>query len=91
MSSQQVSINFMVREKNISMLWLMAPAAMPVLLPAFGEGADIKDLNGLYNVKDIVSSIDGLFLTGSPSNISRIISMVQPMKRELWKIPSEIA
>ena len=44
-------------------------AAIPVLLPAFGEGTDIKDLNGLYNVRDIVSSIDGLFLTGSPSNI----------------------
>ena len=43
--------------------------AMPVLLPAFGEGTDMRDLNALYNVQDIVSGLDGLFLTGSPSNI----------------------
>lgn len=43
--------------------------AMPVLLPAFGEGTDMRDLNALYNVRDIVSGLDGLFLTGSPSNI----------------------
>ena len=43
--------------------------AMPVLLPAFGEGIDMRDLSALYNVRDIVSGLDGLFLTGSPSNI----------------------
>lgn len=43
--------------------------AMPVLLPAFGEGTDITDLNSLFTVGDIVGHIDGLFLTGSPSNI----------------------
>ena len=44
-------------------------SAMPILLPAFGEGTDIRDLNSLYDVKNIVSRLDGLFLTGSPSNI----------------------
>ncbi|MBT5796126.1 MAG: C26 family cysteine hydrolase domain-containing family, partial [Porticoccaceae bacterium] len=43
--------------------------AIPMLLPAFGEGTDITDLNTLYTVEDLVSQLDGLFLTGSPSNI----------------------
>ena len=43
--------------------------AIPILLPAFGEGTDIRDLGALFAVKDIVSRLDGLFLTGSPSNI----------------------
>jgi len=43
--------------------------AMPVLLPVFGNGEDLKDLATLYSVDDIVDRIDGLFLTGSPSNV----------------------
>ncbi len=43
--------------------------AIPMLLPAFGEGTDITDLNTLYTVEDLVRQLDGLFLTGSPSNI----------------------
>ncbi|MDG0968333.1 MAG: gamma-glutamyl-gamma-aminobutyrate hydrolase family protein [Porticoccaceae bacterium] len=42
---------------------------MPMLLPAFGDGKDIRDLNKIYSVQNIVSSLSGLFLTGSPSNI----------------------
>lgn len=43
--------------------------ALPMLLPTFGDGKDIADLGDLYQVEDIVSRIDGLFLPGSPSNI----------------------
>ena len=43
--------------------------AMPFLIPAFGDGKDIRDLSSLYSVEDIVSRLDGLFLPGSPSNI----------------------
>lgn len=43
--------------------------ALPILLPAFGDGSDISNLGALYSVKDIVRKLDGLFLTGSPSNI----------------------
>jgi putative glutamine amidotransferase len=43
--------------------------ALPMLLPTFGDGKDINDLGALYQVEDIVSRIDGLFLPGSPSNI----------------------
>lgn len=43
--------------------------AMPMLLPAFGEGGDLRDLAELYDVEQILDRIDGLFLTGSPSNI----------------------
>jgi putative glutamine amidotransferase len=60
--------------------------AMPVLLPAFGEGTDMRDLNALYNVQDIVSGLDGLFLTGSPSTILMDLNT----RRVRWKILSEI-
>lgn len=43
--------------------------AMPILLPAFGDGEDITDLESLYDCDAITDFIDGLFLTGSPSNI----------------------
>jgi putative glutamine amidotransferase len=43
--------------------------AIPLLLPAFGNGNDIVDLGGLYDVASLVNELDGLFLTGSPSNI----------------------
>lgn len=44
-------------------------SVIPMLLPAFGNGTDITDLNTLYAIEDLVSQFDGLFLTGSPSNI----------------------
>ena len=43
--------------------------AIPLLLPAFGDGNDITDLGKIYDVSSLVSQLDGLFLTGSPSNI----------------------
>ncbi len=43
--------------------------AMPLLLPAFGDSDDLKDLSTLYSADEIAERIDGLYLTGSPSNV----------------------
>jgi len=43
--------------------------AMPIGLPAFGGSVDLIDLSTLYGTDEIVERIDGLFLTGSPSNV----------------------
>ena len=57
-----------VGEKYINAL-AHGAGVMPVLLPAFGEGEDLKPLEQLYSVDDLLDQLDGLFLTGSPSNI----------------------
>ena len=44
-------------------------AALPVLIPAFGEGQDLHPMVGHVDIEDLVSRLDGLFLTGSPSNV----------------------
>lgn len=49
----------MVGEKYISAI-LDGAGALPVLLPALGPDLDLDDL---------LSNLDGLFLTGSPSNV----------------------
>ncbi len=43
--------------------------ALPVLIPAFGEGQDLHPLVGHIDVEDLVARLDGLFLPGSPSNV----------------------
>ena len=43
--------------------------AIPILLPSFGNGYDIVDLEIVYGCDSIVDIVDGIFLTGSPSNI----------------------
>lgn len=43
--------------------------AFPVLIPAFGEGRDLTALNARYDLGAVVERLDGLFVTGSPSNV----------------------
>ena len=41
----------------------------PVLIPAFGEGRDLAALSGHFDLGAVIERLDGLFLTGSPSNV----------------------
>ncbi len=41
----------------------------PVLIPAFGEGRDLAALDRRYSLDAVIERLDGLFLTGSPSNV----------------------
>jgi len=43
--------------------------AIPILLPSFGNGNDIVDLETVYDCDSITDIVDGIFLTGSPTNI----------------------
>ena len=43
--------------------------AFPVLIPAFGEGRDLASLSDKFDLDAVVERLDGLFLTGSPSNV----------------------
>ena len=43
--------------------------AIPILLPSFGDGNDIVDLETVYDCDSIADIVDGIFLTGSPTNI----------------------
>ena len=43
--------------------------AFPVLIPAFGEGRDLARLDEKYDLHAVIERLDGLFLTGSPSNV----------------------
>jgi len=43
--------------------------AIPFFIPAFGGGAELDALHDLLDVDEILDRIDGLFLTGSPSNV----------------------
>jgi len=43
--------------------------AMPLLLPAWGQGQDMSDSLDTSSLKPLLESVDGLFLTGSVSNI----------------------
>ena len=43
--------------------------AFPVIIPAFGEGRDLAALDGRYSLDAVIERLDGLFLTGSPSNV----------------------
>ncbi len=42
---------------------------LPMLIPCFGQGADLEPLENLYSVDDLLDRLDGVFLPGSPSNV----------------------
>ena len=42
---------------------------LPLLIPAFGAGRDLEPLDEHIDLDDLVGRLDGLFLTGSPSNV----------------------
>ena len=42
----------------------------PLLLPAMGTGSQLRDLNALFDIDEIVRNLDGLFLPGSVSNVN---------------------
>jgi putative glutamine amidotransferase len=41
----------------------------PVMLPAMADGGDLKASDSKFSLSEIVKSLDGVFLTGSYSNI----------------------
>jgi putative glutamine amidotransferase len=46
-----------------------AAHALPVFIPAFGRGQDLEPLDDHIALDDLIGRLDGLFLTGSPSNV----------------------
>jgi len=54
--------------------------ALPLLIPAFGAGRDLASLVELVDVEDLVSRLDGLFLTGSPSNVEPHLYAGEPSR-----------
>ena len=42
---------------------------LPMLVPAFGAGRDLASLNAHIDLGALIARLDGLFLTGSPSNV----------------------
>jgi len=42
---------------------------MPVLIPGLGAGRDLEPVSALLAPESLLASLDGLFLTGSPSNV----------------------
>ena len=46
---------------------------LPVLLPAFGGGEDLKPLNGDIDPRRLLSGFDAIFLPGSTSNVDPAI------------------
>ena len=57
-----------VGEKYINAI-AHASGVFPVSIPAFGEGRDLAPLEGRFSLGSIIERLDGLFLTGSPSNV----------------------
>jgi putative glutamine amidotransferase len=43
--------------------------ALPVLLPGLGAGRDLEPISTLIDAAAVLAGLDGLFLTGSPSNV----------------------
>ena len=43
--------------------------AIPLLIPAFGDGADLDPLAELVGLDDLLDRLDGVFMTGSLSNV----------------------
>jgi putative glutamine amidotransferase len=43
--------------------------AIPFFIPVFGSGPELDTLHDLLEVDEVLDRIDGLFLTGSPSNV----------------------
>lgn len=46
-----------------------AAGAMPLMLPSLAEGADMPALDAEISPDDLLDDLDGLFLTGNPSNM----------------------
>ena len=67
----------MVGEKYLQAL-ADGAGAYPVALPSLAEG---------FDVLDIIHRLDGLFLTGSPSNLEPIHYMGDPSKPDTWHDP----
>ena len=44
-------------------------AAIPLLVPAFGAGVELDPLEETLDLEEVLDELDGLFLTGSPSNV----------------------
>ncbi|MBT5434764.1 MAG: gamma-glutamyl-gamma-aminobutyrate hydrolase family protein [Alphaproteobacteria bacterium] len=67
---RQIGIHAMhvVGEKYINAV-AHGARAMPMLLPCFGRGSDLEPLESLYSIDALLDRIDGVFLTGSPSNV----------------------
>lgn len=42
----------------------------PVLLPAMGQGTQLKDMTSVFDIHRIVADLDGLLLPGSVSNVN---------------------
>ncbi|TCO83476.1 gamma-glutamyl-gamma-aminobutyrate hydrolase [Plasticicumulans lactativorans] len=43
--------------------------ATPLLIPGFGEGAELRALAEVVDIDELLGQLDGLFLPGSPSNV----------------------
>ncbi len=43
--------------------------AIPFFIPVFGSGPELDTLHDLLEVDEVLDRLDGLFLTGSPSNV----------------------
>ena len=43
---------------------------LPLLLPAWAEGVDLRAADSAFNWREILQSVDGLFLPGAPSNVN---------------------
>lgn len=46
-----------------------AAGTLPMLLPVFGPGRDLQAMLHHVDLEELVGRLDGLFLTGSPSNV----------------------
>lgn len=43
--------------------------ALPLLVPAFGDGQDLQSLSGHVDLDHLLAGVDGVFLPGSASNV----------------------
>ena len=43
--------------------------ALPLLIPGLGRGRDLEPIGSLLDMAGLLDSLDGIFLTGSPSNV----------------------
>ncbi len=43
--------------------------ALPLLIPAFGSGRDLDAMTGHIDLDDLMGRLDGVFLSGAPSNV----------------------
>ena len=57
-----------VGEKYINAI-AHATGCYPILLPAMNDGSDMKSMKSRFSVTDVTNIVDGVFLSGSYSNI----------------------